>query len=465
MQIKLFLLLIIACSLFGCRENNEKAESHYSAKELSTQSIRYGPAAPSYTIDAVYEESTHAISATMQVSFENNFEPEMTSVYFSIWPNAQVFTDGKIDIQEVLSEEKRLPYEVDDTTLKVSELSIPQDQQITLDIAFQVTIPEDKHRFGWSGKQVSLGNWFPILAVHDSHGWNLHPYFDYGESFYSLNGDYDVRFTLPNSIHVVATGEVNETRSVGDQKTHHFTAKNVRDFAAVFYSKRVAKKQRVEDTDIFVYAYDDEEAALIMDAATKSFTTYSELFGPYPWDTLTLTSVDYSENFDGGMEYPQLVMMNTPFLNDEENLAVTVMHEVAHQWFYSLVGNNPYREPWLDESLTTFASYVAYYDTATFDWIDDEPLKYSITSAVSDFAESDMDVYGDIMYDSGALMLSNLHRKLGDEKFYKGLRAYVKEMTFHIATTADFIRIMQEQSGENLEEFFTSHQVFLEETR
>ena len=263
------------------------------------------------------------------------------------------------------------------------------------------------------------------------------------------------------------TGVQQSVKHDGATQVAHFTAQNVRDFAGILNTPFNHMTETINGTAITVSYRPTEQAQalVIMDTAKETFSIYEQLFGEYPWETLDLVSVDYSDLFDGGMEYPQLVTINTAHVADDEELGVTVAHEIAHQWFYSLVGNDGYREPWLDESLTTFASYVAYYQTTHFDWIDEQADDYSITSSVADFSSDEDEQYGEVMYDGGAQMLSKLHNLLGEDVFYEGLRTYVEEMRFQVATTADFIRIMQEVSGENLHPFFTKNYVFLDETR
>ena len=53
----------------------------------------------------------------------------------------------------------------------------------------------------------------------------------------------------------------------------------------------------------------------------------------------------------GGIEYPGHVMQG------QNTLGVT-SHEVGHQWFYGLVGNDQGRDPWLDEGLATWAEDI-----------------------------------------------------------------------------------------------------------
>lgn len=457
----LMLTILLVCG--GCQQEESEV---YTKQELSTDSIVYGPASPSYEINAIYSEQSHEISAQMEVTFENTIEEGMQEVYFNIWPNADEIEGGSIIIEDVSLHEKSVDFTVNNTVLEISGLDLIQGQSVTLDMNFTVTIPESQNRFGWFEQQVSLGNWFPILAVHDDHGWNLHPYFPYGEAFYSLSGNFDVTFEVPASTTMIATGESTVTEQ-DETTSYHFAAENVRDFAAVLHSDLLSKRVTAGETEVVVhYAPEEEQQAEVMlEAAEKALSTFTDWFGRSPSRTLDIVSVDYSKEFDGGMEYPELVMVNTPHMQDDEELALTVVHEIAHQWFYGLIGNDPYREPWLDESLTTFVSYAAFYETTDFDWIEEQDTDYSITSSVDDFDQQDIEQYGDIMYDGGAVMLSALHDELGNDVFFQGLRNYVKDYTHKIATTADFIRIMQETSHRNLKPFFTAHEVYVEETK
>jgi hypothetical protein len=78
----------------------------------------------------------------------------------------------------------------------------------------------------------------------------------------------------------------------------------------------------------------------------RALRSYAQRYGPYPWGSYTAAVM---RDFElGGYEYPTLVFLGSA----SEELAA---HETAHQWFYSLVGNNQARDPWLDEALAAWA--------------------------------------------------------------------------------------------------------------
>ncbi|GKV69940.1 metallopeptidase [Sporosarcina sp. NCCP-2716] len=469
-MLKRLVPLLLIITLAGCTDKSEPATpptaDSYTADELGTSTIVYGPAAPYYTIEANYDETTHTVTGRMTVTFVNNLGEPLDEVLFNVWPNADEFGGAGADVRDVRVDGQPAEASLEGTVLTVSGVSIAEGATAEAELEFTVKVPEQHDRFGWSYRQTSLGSWFPTLAVHDNHGWNTPPYFPYGESFYSVTGTFDVTFSAPADLEILATGGEQSRTEDGSTQTVHFTADDVRDFFILLNTPYHTIQEQIGGIEVTVAYRDGEDAAAqtMMETARDVIPRYESWFGHYPWETLTIASADYSSDFDGGMEYPRLVTVNTPHIEDDEELGVTAAHEIAHQWFYSLVGSNPYREPWLDESLTTFASYAAYYDTTDFDWIETVADDYSLTSSVDDFEEDDYDRYGDIMYDGGAKMLSYLHGELGDHAFWNALRAYAVDRKYKIATTADFLRVMQEATDENLKPFFEGHQLFIDET-
>ncbi len=459
--------IFLMLGLMGCSKNvsSNVTNDSYSENEIDTSNIRYAPTAPNYKVNANYNEIDQTISGSLTVSFTNNIGKPMDNVLFNVWANAPIF-GSSTTIQNVRVNGKPAKASLQNTVLTIHDLGLNDGETVTVNFDFAINIPKQKDRFGWDARQVSLGNWLPIVAVYDCHGWNTPPYIDFGESFYSVTGNFDVTITAPADLEVLATGQQIYKKALENRQTVHFLAPDVRDFFVLLNTPFKKLTAKIGDMTVTV-AYrkgEEDAAAKMLTTAKQVLPKFEAWFGNYPWQTLTIASADYSSNFDGGMEYPTLVAINTPQLTDDEELGVTVAHEIAHQWFYSLVGSNAYREPWLDEALTTFASYAAVYDTTEFDWIKSSKTGISITSSAADFSNHEDD-YGQVIYDDGAKMLSQLHDHVGDKIFWQALRRYVDENHFGVATTADFIRIFQEESKQNLKPFFERQGVILNETQ
>lgn len=482
--------IIILCSILfivaGCTEEKDtsstikksdtnqeqqvKTNSNEST-DLETDNIHYGPGSPSYKIDVTYDDKKHQVSGTLNVQFDNNLDKTLSHIYFNLWPNAEAFKNGGIEVDDVQFNKKPVEYKIKDTKLDISGISFEKGESASINMDFIVTIPEQQHRFGWHGEQVSLGNWFPILAVYDNEGWNLDPYFAEGESFYSLTSDFEVTLRTNEGETILTTGQsMGDVTMEDGMSVRHYKAKNVRDFAIVMNKSFNQNSSMVNDIKVNVYFTDENKAyaKYLMDTAKYALPLYKKLFGKYPWPELDIVGMKMNAL---GMEYPQLVMIKIDKDIDKYAIYHTTEHEIAHQWFYGAVGNNQFDEPWLDESLASYAGYAAFYgEYMDFRWVREIGKKYyRLTSPVSIFmkhAEIDgIKMYGDVMYDYGAKTLNELREKLGDDKFYKGIQTYFEEMKFNIATTADFIRIMEQSSGENLSSFFHENRVRVSDTK
>ncbi|WP_338779597.1 M1 family metallopeptidase [Metabacillus sp. FJAT-52054] len=424
-----------------------------------------GPADPSYKMDVVYDAKTHKLTGKMNVSFKNNVKDNLSELYFNLWGRADVFKDkgGSMDVSDIRVNGKKASFQVKDTALHISNLSLAKNKAATVTMNFNVSFPKQQDRFGWYGDTVSMGNWFPILSVYDEEGWNVDPYFNAGESFYSLSGKYDVKVTTDRKQVIAATGTEQGKPAVdGELATHHYKAENVRDFAMEMNPTYKILSSKVHGVKVNVY-YDDKYAkyaASLMESGKDSIKLFSEKFGKYPWPELDVVSM---EGWFGGMEYPQLVMISLSENRTQEWVKSVNAHEIGHQWFYGIIGDNEFDEPWLDES---FASYAAALYDNSLDQLNVPPLPesyYHVTSKVSDFTargNAGINAYYYTIYDYGATTINDLRLEVGDDAFYKAMKDYFNEKKFGISTTKDFIAAMERSTGMDLTPFFREHRVF-----
>lgn len=427
-----------------------------------------GPANPKYVMDVKYDSAKHVISGTMSVEFVNNTDVDLNNLYFNVWGNAQVFLantkkDANVEVDQVKVNGQPVSHTLDGTALHIPDVSIKKTEKAKVEMNFSVTIPEGEDRFAWNKTTTSLGNWFPILAVYDDEGWNVDPYFPSGESFYSLTGDFDVTFTTEKEQVIATTGtEVDEPTINGALATHRYKAENVRDFAMEMDPTYKIKQAKAGNVNINVFYKEDHVKYVdaMLNAGTKSISLFSEKFGQYPWPELDICAM---EGWFGGMEYPQLVMITIAPEIQVAGVGSTTAHEIGHQWFYGIIGNNEYDEPWLDESFASFAQMLHDGLDQTPFRIDnarlgDSHLSHSIEK-FKDKGKEGIFSYYNMVYRYGAKTVDDLRKELGDEQFYASMQAYFNEMKFGVSTTTDFIRIMEETSKRDLDKFFEEHRV------
>ena len=124
-------------------------------------------------------------------------------------------------------------------------------------------------------------------------------------------------------------------------------------------------------------------------------------------------------------------------------MEATIAHEVGHQWFYNLVGNDQLDDPWLDESLTQFATLQYFIDE--YGKAGGEGFRQSLESRWDDIGKEEIPVgkpvreytdseYSGIVYGRGGLFFEALRDELGQENFDLFMKDYVKDNAWNIAT-------------------------------
>jgi aminopeptidase N len=259
--------------------------------------------------------------------------------------------------------------------------------------------------------------------VLDDGGWHLDPYVDLGESFYSLASRYRVTLDTGANLVVATTGQLLGERRAGGRVRRSYAATDVREFAiAAGPFHRVTGASG--DTDVVVWfnpAFTSAETARrVLRSARTSMTAFSSAFGAYPYPEVDVVTSAFTTF--GGMEYPQIVFSNPDRL--------TVAHELAHQWWWGIVGNDEYAEPWLDESVATWSQYLPFSPWRScggYDW----PSPAARISNGMDYWRAHPDEYGTV-YAGGGCMLATLAHEMGTGALTDALAAHVQAHRFDV---------------------------------
>ena len=184
------------------------------------------------------------------------------------------------------------------------------------------------------------------------------------------------------------------------------------------------------------YAVDETYGREALSYAKDSISFYNNTFGKYPYPQISVVGSEY---FGGGMEYPNLVLIAGNLYDEESktDLEWTVAHEIAHQWWYGVVGSNPIKDPYVDESLTEFSTLIytrSKYDENTFNQLKNQYIlspyaKYK--HLVSDGKvhkntpkfKSSLEL-SMLVYIKGSMMYIDMENIMGKEKLCEILKSY-----------------------------------------
>jgi hypothetical protein len=480
-----------------------------------------------YSIAVTVIDSIHTLDGTLGVTYTNNSPDTLRVVYFHLYYNAfqpgsmmdvrsrviqsRPVVDrianmtpsetGRYDIRNGLTDNgKEVKWEVQGTILKVylNEPILP-GATTNLSMVYREQIPLLTRRGGWSspdGVAYSMSQWYPKVAEYDAEGWQIQEYI--AREFYGVWGEYQVAITLPSRFTVGASGTCTNPAEVGHgyeriatgardgvaapepmktgMTTWHFYANNVHDFAWVADDDYVHQWQTWQDTITIHSLFRRNVAGLwrnSLEYTLHALKTYTELYGPYVYRDFSTT-----EAGDGGMEYPQLIMITGR--RGTLSLAGVIAHEVGHQWFYGMLGNNESREAFMDEGFTSYVTskaterlfgrnqIVPGIERSWMDWFlpkfDNHSDNYRgyQSYAVTGYEEPLViphdwfreDIGAGQVYGKTQAILSMLEYVLGDSVFARGMKEYYYDWRLKHPHLIDFQKVMERVSGTDLDWFF-----------
>jgi hypothetical protein len=355
----------------------------------------------------------------------------------------------------------------------------------------------------------TIAQFFPRMAVYiDNEGWQNKQFLGRGE-FALTFGDYSVKITVPADHLVASTGtlqnpddvltkkqrnrleEANkefvqpviiatqeeaverEKTKVTKEKTWHFEAENVRDFAFAtsrkFIWDAMAVKQADGSTTMAMSMYPKEGNPLWERFSTKAVAHtlkwYSHYTFSYPYP------VAWSINAKSiGMEYPMICFNfgrveedGTYSERTKYGMIGVIIHEVGHNYFPMIVNSDERQWTWMDEGLNTFLQYLTEQQ-----WERDYPSRRGPAHKIVDYMKGDKAFISPIMTNSESIYQfgNNAYGKpatglnilretiMGREQFDYAFKKYSNRWKFKHPAPADLFRTMEDASGVDLDWFW-----------
>lgn len=424
-----------------------------------------------YKMDVIFDDDSKRILCNQTIKYINNTNTDLDKIYMHIYPNAfskksfapfeedemkraypNGFNEGYIDIKNVLSNSNKLNYKIKGDKKDILEIKLNKElkkgEKIDIDLKYNVKIPNSLGRFGYGENTINITNWFPIACVYDEEGFNKESYDEIGDPFYSDASDFYVKILLPKKYKLSSTGKVVSQKSDSEKTMYEIVAKNVRDFAFVLSDKFIVDKDTYNNIEITTYNLNKDLAKKATEVSKDSLKIFTELFGEYPYDNYDVVASDF---FIGGMEYPNLVMIDETLYNEKDKFLMeyVIAHETAHQWWYGVVGNDEVNEPWIDEALTEYSTILYFEKKYGKDMADKllnnmnmQTKSYSSKNIFKPTKKYKNSMeYSLNVYTKGTLAFNKVREVVGDEKFFNVLRQYYNTYTYQNVNGAEFVKV------------------------
>ncbi len=388
------------------------------------------PNRPVYRAAIDIDPPSGMVSGRMQVQFTPDLA--IDELIVRLWPNSPrpAAAGLALDLSDVSIDGQPAAWSADDSTLvrvELGERGRAAGETVRLALSFSFTITTQlKSRISGGGDHMRLGSIVPLLPWEPGVGWATEPATAlFAEAVMSPTADWSVEVNVPDGFDVLASGVLDSTGTWQVQAARDF-AISVGRFSTVSATAFAPEPVLVT---VGMHETVAENPQVYLDKVVDSLEQFSERWGQYPWPSLTFA---VTPNLSGGIEFPTHIMQG-PGTSGR-----TTSHEVGHMFFYSLVGNNQGRDPWLDEGITSYAEFT-YEGT--------QPGAYEIpvagvgqaTQPMTFWAARSESYYRSVYSQTGFAL-----QRLGPrDEVDCALAHYVAANAYGIATPADFVEAFE----------------------
>lgn len=432
-----------------------------------------------YEINASLDGYT--LTASQTVTFYNDTENAYKELKFNLFGNAyrkgakfnpvsaqstaqsypHGLSYGDMQIKSVLVGGEKAEYSIvgEDENVLIVKLfnEVFPEEKVAVTIDYLLNLANVVSRTGYNDKTINLANFYPILCAIDDGGFYECVYYSCGDPFYSDCANYKVTLSFDKDYTVATSGKEIFHEEKDDKFIKTYQIDCARSFAIVLSSGFEVLMDNSLGVEINYYYYDDSNPLKSMEYAVKSMDYFNKTFGQYPYPTYAVVQTKFVQ---GGMEFPALVMISDNL--EEGAYGEVIVHETAHQWWQSVVGNNEIEYGFLDEGLAEYSVVLFYenhpeYGMKRENMIDVTEKTFKAFCTVYDklFGKVDTSMlrglgdyngeyeYVNIAYIKPCIMYEYLRQTAGDERFFKGLKKYYEKYKFKNVSPYDIVGVFE----------------------
>jgi Peptidase family M1 domain len=414
-----------------------------------------------YRLSALLDYELHQLTVDQHVTFFNPTQETLSELLLIIEPNR--YPNGFV--LESISKSGDTPitnYTFSGSTLRFPlDPPLPPSGRFDLHLTYQLNLPNQNAPYGYTDRQTNFGDWYPYIPPYrPGKGWIIQEKSGLGEHLAYDPADFEVEIQLARQTDSTGQPLVLAASSLatytGEKYVYHHSA--ARNFAWTISPLYQVQEATVENIQVLSYTFPNHPLAdgPALVETSKALEVFNSIFSPYPHDSLSVVEADFLD----GMEFDGLIFLSHAFYDyytgdEKSNLTIIAAHEVAHQWWYGLIGNDQAEEPWLDEALSTYSEVLfyekVYPDLVNWWWENriffHDPQGWVDTTI---YEPSSFYPYRDAVYLRGALFLRDLRQSMGDQAFFDFLQDYLATFNHQQVTTGEFLSLLEEHAGSDL---------------
>ncbi len=419
--------------------------------------------ATQYKINLSIAPDLASYTGSQQVHYINQETAPLGQIYFRLFPNTPSY-GGHMTITAItLNGAVITPtMELGNSAMRIN-LNSPLNvgDAVDFEMSYHTIVPTMSitygyDQFGLIDHILALPNFYPQIPAYDDEGWNVEIAPGSGDAVYSDSALYQVNISAPSNQIIAASGTCAQSSHAATQ-TVKCVSGPMRDFMIGMSANYQIASDQIDGIQVNSYYVpaDEEMGRNGLSYVVNSIKSYEKRIGPYPFTELDLLE---TPNTALGIEYPGLIVVaEDAYRKEHQFLEGTVAHETAHQWWYSLVGNDQVDDPWLDESLTQFTTALYYLDVYGLQGMQsdinlDLVQRYGRVKGTEDDKRADLPVasytdrqYGAIVYGKAPLFFYALWQKMGDDKYNAFMQNYFQTNRYGVAKVDDLLKAIETQ--------------------
>jgi hypothetical protein len=382
-----------------------------------------------YEVAATLNHKAGTIVVTSTATITNGTDESVTELGFNLLP-ARV---GQAVLGEALVDVEPVTATVNDQTVTVPlPVALEPDQSVKVTLSYSAvfatagTVTDKAWLFAKLNGIIAAYRWIPWLSrpvPYDRPNG--------GEPFVTATSpEVRVRLTSERKLLYATSGRRESISKNGLTQT--FVARQVRDFNFTTHPGYSKLAGRYGDTKVVVF-YRGLPAKKMLKWTIRALDFYTQKLGPYAYPTLMVAETG------GGnaMESPGLIWL--PRNTYSSSVPYLVSHEVAHQWFYAMVGSDAADQPFADEAVAEFLSRTLL---ASFPAI--RCSRQELDRTIWEYSSA---CYSDVVYVQGSRYINAYRKQVGDVAFWSGMRTYVETYRLGLGGIREFWDMLDLAAG------------------
>ena len=420
-------------------------------------------------LDLELAEDLPGLRGRMRLLWTNPGPDAVDDIVLNCWPNAPSFQGASLSLSEVRIDGvgQELERIAGGEFLRVAlarPLAAGDQALIEGRIEAKISAAGYHGLMTKSEDQVWVFSAFaPEVSVRIDGAWRLDPLAGMADALRTHSAHWLLRLQVPAAASVAGPGSEIGRRDLGQGRSEIVLAAPLaRNLCLVIGQNLVVTERATDGIRVRMWHRPSVKLAAARAANVGAMTLKrcSAAFGAYPWQEFDLVEAPL-EGGVGGVEASGLALIGRdicemvgeadpalpPANLGTRSLEECVAHEICHQWWHLIVGNDTMRSPWLDESLTNWAGgwvleshygpvIGSVWSLSLFTAMSDRSIPpLALTLPAGDYTQN---AYGAVVYGRGALMYQHLRNQLGDAKFLAAIRDWTDSHRFGWAEPGDW---------------------------